>query len=167
MVDVNSRSTGPTPKSMRVHADAAAKASKAWALRVAGGSWAEIASIVGFSDDTAACRAVKNYFGELPQVDREEARAMWRARHELLWRKALEDVNKGKPGGVRAGVAVMRSASLLDGLDQPHRIEVTDPTANELGDFVRQLARVAGANLPMEGNPFNDEIEEGEVIDDD
>lgn len=147
-----------------MNAEAAAKASKAWALRVAGGSWAEIAQIVGFSDDTAANRAVKNFFGTLPVVDREEQRAMWRARHELLWRQSVKDMNEQRPGSTRAAVAVARSAAILDGLDQPHRIEMSSPSDDELALLIRHLAIAAGGEPTNEADPFDEEIVDAEVV---
>lgn len=147
-----------------MQADAAQRAQRAWSARVAGNTWAGVAELVGFADASTACRAVRTYFGTLPQHDREETRSLWRERHEVVWRQTIKDMAKDKPGATRAAVAVARSAALLDGLDQPHRIELTNPSNDELSMFVQRLAIAAGAELIVEADPFN--TVDAEVIED-
>jgi hypothetical protein len=101
-----------------VKADAAVRAMKAWTARVTGSTWEE-AEIAGFTNPANALRAVKNYFGSLPDIEREDQRALWRARLEHLWAQALVDVQQQRPGAVRAAVAVGQRSAQLDGLDAP------------------------------------------------
>jgi hypothetical protein len=43
-------------KRLRQHADAADRAMKGWALRVAGASWSQVAEVCGFTDEANALR---------------------------------------------------------------------------------------------------------------
>lgn len=87
-----------------VRADHGDRASRAWRLRAAGMQWDEIAETVGYANDSNAIRAVKAFFGTLPTPDRELTRAVWRERHERLWRLALEDAEANRTGALRAAV---------------------------------------------------------------
>lgn len=140
---------------LTVRADAATRAHRAWAARAAGGTWAEVADLCGYASPGNACRAVSAYFGQLPQLDREELRALWRERHELMWRQSQRAVRDDKPGALRAAVAVARSASQLDGLDQPSRVELVTPDAEEFDRVVEVLllAHRGGAG-PEEADVF-------------
>ncbi|WP_100811711.1 hypothetical protein [Microbacterium sp. BR1] len=93
-------------KQQLVRADAAQRAQRAWALRVAGSTWAQVASAVDYADASTACRAVRQFFGQLPTIEADEQRRLWRDRLERLWNYADRDAKRGRPGAVRAGVAV-------------------------------------------------------------
>ncbi len=120
-------------------ADAATRAHRAWAARVAGGNWAEVAEVCGFASPGNACRAVRAYFGQLPELDRDELRGLWRERHEVMWRQSQRAVRDEKPGALRAAVAVARSAAQLDGLDAPSRVELVTPDAEAFERAVDML----------------------------
>ena len=66
-------------------------------MRVAGAPREEIAAVVGYSCDANAIRAVKRVFGRLPTPDREMVREVWRERHEVVWRIALQDAEPPQP----------------------------------------------------------------------
>lgn len=127
-------------------ADAAARVSEAWRLRVEVGlTWAEIASAVGYANPHNAMRAVRSWRGSLPPLDVERLRDEAVARAEWLVRKAIEDVEQDRPGCVTAMVrAEARLASLL-GLDAPSEIVLHNPTAAELE---RWVAAVTAAQIP-------------------
>jgi hypothetical protein len=108
----------------RVRADALERAERAWSARVAGATWAQAAEIAGYSDDTAANRAVRNVFGTLPQVERDELRRLWRDRLEVLWLQANTDAREQRAGAITAGVRVATAAASLDGLAEPARVGV-------------------------------------------
>lgn len=131
-----SATTPKATKRQHYQADAAERATKAWQARVAGATWTQAAAIAGFSDDTAACRAVKRFYGRLPQPTREDLRGLWRERLEALWRQTVKDVAQQRPGAVRSGVAVAQRAAALDGLDEPTRLEVHTPTQEEFMQIV-------------------------------
>ncbi|MDH2442381.1 hypothetical protein QDR37_00310 [Amnibacterium sp. CER49] len=65
---------------------------------MAGATWEQVAKFVGFSDASTAQRAVRNFFGETPQQDREELRHLLRQRGEVLWRQARRDMLESRPG---------------------------------------------------------------------
>lgn len=127
-----------TPR-QRQRADAAQRAQRAWAARVSGGTWAQAAEVSGYSDDTAALRGVRRFFGRLPEIDHDEQRRLWRDRLELLWRQNARDVHEQRPGAVRAGVALADRAARLDGLDEPAELRLYTPGAEE---FMRVVSEV-------------------------
>ena len=114
----------PTPTHV-VRGDALARAEQAWRARVAGGTWRQVAEVSGYADGPAACHAVKAIYGELPTEQREDLRALWRARLELLWAQALRDATERRPGAVTAGVRVAGMALTLDGLAEATKVDVT------------------------------------------
>jgi len=134
----------PTPGALNGKVSAEVRAQRAWTARVVGATWAQAAEATGYYDAATCYRAVKRYFGEVPQHDRAEARELWRARYEHLWRMALEDVTKRRPGAVRAAVAVAQRAAALDGLDAPQRHEVIDPTPEQIQEVVARLVEAQG-----------------------
>lgn len=50
------------------------RAAKGWRMRVMGAPWAVIARELGYANEANVYRAVKNYFGTVPQVDRDMLR---------------------------------------------------------------------------------------------
>lgn len=136
-------------------ADAAQRAQRAWAARVAGGTWEQVASLCGFASATIACRAVRRYFGKLPVLDHEELRDLWRARHETLWRQSQSAIADGETAALRAGVAIARSAAQLDGLDRPTRVEMYRPAADEFLTTVAALRAALTDGEPQEADIFD------------
>jgi hypothetical protein len=106
------------------NAPAAQRVQDAWALRVRGAGWKEIALVLGYANAQNAMRAVRNFAGRLPQPSAPELRSLWRERLEYLWPMAVRDVEKGRPGATRAAVSVAARAAQLDGLDAPQRVTV-------------------------------------------
>lgn len=127
-----------------VRADAEERARKAWAARVAGATWQQVADVAGFTHPQNAVRAVRRYFGDLPQVDRQMERELWRERLEFLWRQTERDVLQQRTGAVRGGVAVAQRAALMLGLDEPTRTEVALAVRSD----VQVLAVIQGGGLP-------------------
>lgn len=115
---------GTKPR-LRTRADAGERAIRAWALRVGGASWHPIAEELGFNSAGNACRAVTNYFGEVPEVDRNMHREIARQRTDYLWRQAMRDVNERRGGAIQSAVAVLARQARLDGLDAPTRSRVS------------------------------------------
>ena len=91
---------GPAPPVpvKRVRADALRRADTAWSARVAGATWKEAAELAGFSSAEHAIDGVKNAFGGVPQIDREELRNLWRDRLERSWRQVGRDMVDRVPG---------------------------------------------------------------------
>ncbi|WP_341942336.1 hypothetical protein [Microbacterium sp. LWH10-1.2] len=134
----------------------------AWALRVRGSTWDEIAAAVGYANGPNALRAVRNYVGRLPEPSMPELRSLWRERLEFLWPVAVRDAESGKPGAMRAAVAVAQRAAQLDGLDQPQRVEV-NASAAEIAQLVNLLSRSQGG--ATEADVFELDVIDAEVID--
>ncbi|WP_183092956.1 hypothetical protein [Nocardioides stalactiti] len=93
-------------------------------MRLGGATWRQCAEVVGLSSGQNAMRAVRSVYGEVPEIDREEMRHLWRERTEVLWRQALKDVHQGKQGAMVAAVKLAGFAAYLDGLGAPQRIDV-------------------------------------------
>lgn len=147
-----------TTSALAQHADAAERARRAWAARVAGGTWSQAAQVAGFTDAGNCCRAVKNYFGTLPVPDRAEQRDLWRERLELLWRQSVRDVQSQRPGAVRAAVALSQRAAQLDGLDEPTRQVVYTPRAEEVEAYIQRLGALqAGQSAAIEADVIDGE----------
>ncbi|MFJ6652818.1 hypothetical protein ACIQLJ_08495 [Microbacterium sp. NPDC091313] len=153
------------PVPLRTRTDAARRAADAWQMRVSGIGWDEIAARLGLHGAPNTHRAVKNYFGSVPQPDRELLRTMARERGEALWRRAFESVEKseGSAAAIRVAVDVLRRQAALDGLDQPTQVEFT-PTHDDLQRFVATVVAAHGLAAPEEGDPFA--IVDAEVVED-
>src|SRR3954462_9460324 len=87
-----------------VKADHLERANRVWAARVAGHTWREAAEIGGYASPENAIRAVRNVYGHVPRLDREELRNLWRDRLESTWRQAGDDMSEQRPGAVTAAV---------------------------------------------------------------
>lgn len=138
------------------NAPAMQKVADAWAMRIRGAAWEDIAAAVGYANGPNALRAVRNYVGTLPEPTLPELRSLWRERLEFLWPVAARDVEDGKPGAMRAAVAVAQRAAQLDGLDQPQRVEFSTDSA-ELDRMVRALLAAQG-HPDLEADVFAAEI---------
>jgi hypothetical protein len=150
----------------KVRADALSRAEKAWNLRVLGGSWEQAARVAGYSDPSNAIRAVRSVYGSLPEVERSEARRLWRDRLEVLWRQVVQDVHERIPGATTAAVRIADRAARLDGLDEPSRLSIT-PSDGELQRFVSTVIEArGGGEAPDEDDIFGDVVD-AEIVEDD
>lgn len=136
------------------NAKAVQRVADAWAMRVRGATWDEVARALGYANAGNACRAVSNYVGTLPTPEVDHLRSMWRERLETLWPIAVGDAQRGRHGSLRAAVAIADRASKLDGLDAPRKLEIT-PGEGEIDRIAEEIARRSGYQ----------EIEEPDVID--
>lgn len=143
----------PPAPGRRVRADALERADTAWRVRVAGGTWSEAAKIAGYSNAENAVRAVRETYGSLPTITRDDLRDVWRARLEVLWRNAQRDAAEGKAGAIVAGVRVAQAAAMLDGLNAPSEVVVHSPTTAELEAWVAVVVGEAAPALD-EGDIF-------------
>ena len=123
-----------------VRPEALQRADRAWRARVLGASWAQAAEVAGFADDTTALHAVRNAYGQLPKLDREELRTLWRERLEVAWRQVFKDMAEQRAGATTAGVRVAGLAMTLDGLAEPVRVDMT------ISDTFERLTRELEAN---------------------
>lgn len=144
-----------TPR--RINAPAAQRVADAWAMRVRGAGWAEIATAVGYANPQNAMRAVRNYVGKLPEPSRSDLRSMWRERLEFLWPLAARDVEAGKSGAVRSAVALAQRAAQLDGLDAPQRVQI-DASDAEIDALVNQILELEGVTPVRELDILDAEV---------
>lgn len=151
----------PTPLK-DIRADTLARADRAWRARVLGATWAQCAELAGFSDESGARRAVKRVYGEVPQVEREELRRLWRDRLEVVARQAMQDVLDRRPGAVTSYVRLMQAAARLDGLDEPSRLELSTPSEREIVAWVDAMVAHNRPQL-VEADIFADPLD-AEVI---
>ncbi|WP_183093317.1 hypothetical protein [Nocardioides stalactiti] len=124
MSDDNQTVTSAPQPVRKVRADARERAEQVWAMRLGGATWDQCAKTVGLATPQSAMRCVRETYGEVPQIDREELRHLWRERTEVLWRQAMRDVLDRRQGAVIAATKVASLASFLDGLGAPQRVEV-------------------------------------------
>lgn len=138
------------------NAKAMQRVSDAWAMRIRGATWDEIAADVGYANAPNAVRAVRNFAGTLPEPSNPELRSLWRERLEYLWPLAARDVEAARPGAIRAAVAIADRAAKLDGLDAPSRLEVSAS--------VQELNEIAAAMITRERGDSEADIFDAEVI---
>lgn len=141
MSDLLPPSEPPEPVK-RTRADAMRRADEAWRVRVAGGTWEDAARVAGYANGPNALRAVRDIFGQLPKVERDDLRGVWRARGEVMWRQVQRDMAEGKPGAVVAGVRLLQAAAVLDGLNAPTEHVLYSPSEAELEAWVVSLTGV-------------------------
>lgn len=153
----------PEPRSVR--ADMAERAERAWQARVLGATWREAAQVAGYSDASNAVRAVRGVYGELPKVERDDLRHLWRTRLEKVWRQAYADVLERRSGAVTAAVRVAGAAAALDGLDEPTRVALSNPTADEIERWVAEVLALRGTQHPVEADIFG--VIDAEVVEND
>ena len=123
MSDKNMTTASPPAPVRKMRADALDRAEKIWGMRLSGATWSQCAEAVGLSTPQNAMRCVREAYGEVPQVNREELRHLWRERSEVLWRQAFKDVLDRRQGAVVAAVKVAGHAAFLDGLGAPQRVD--------------------------------------------
>ncbi|MGA8247846.1 MAG: hypothetical protein WB797_13165 [Nocardioides sp.] len=82
-------------------------------------------------------KAVRNVYGRLPQIERDELRRLWRDRLEVAWRQVAMDMSQQRPGAVTAAVRVAQAAFRLDGLAEATQVDVSVTQTFEL--LVREL----------------------------
>jgi AraC-like DNA-binding protein len=155
----------------RTRAEADDRAAKAWRLRVMGAPWAVIARELGYANEANVHRAVRNYFGTVPQIDRDMMREMARQRGEQLWMRAYAEVERtgGAPAAIRAATEVLRRHAALDGLDEPTRVDLQHtPSQEEFVTFVHAAAKGLGIEMAQEADIFAEEynVIDAEVVED-
>jgi AraC-like DNA-binding protein len=131
------------------------KIADAWAMRIRGATWAEIAAAVGYASPQNAMRAVRRYAGTLPEPSMPELRSLWRERLEYLWPLAARDVEAGKPGATRAAVAIAQRAAAMSGLDAAQKVTI-DFNDREVQAQLFQWLNITPDQLEIEGEVIDD-----------
>lgn len=155
---------GPTPPEpvKRVRADALERAERVWNARVMGGSWEQAAQIAGYSDPSNAVRAVRSIYGQLPTIERDEQRRLWRDRLEVVYRQVVRDVHDRIPGASTAFVRIADRAAKLDGLDAPTRLSLVDPTEEQIEAWLTE--RIGPRHVEEEADIFDVDIVDAEIV---
>lgn len=124
------------------------KADMAWQARVQGATWRQAAELAGYSTEQAAIRAVRRAYGQVPEIDREERRRLWRDRLEDLWAENRQDVRDRRAGAVVAGVRIVQAATFLDQLGGTN-VGVS-PAREELEAWVNAALKHSGHVVTVE-----------------
>lgn len=146
---------------VRVRADAARRAERAWNARLRGLEWSVVAVEVGYSSASTACRSVSRWrqslhrgtdSSELLDAMREESLGV------LMYTrgKCLEALDDGRAGAARDVIACEARIAQLGGLDAPNELIVHSPTQSEIDQWV--------ATMVVEATPFL-QLEQADVVD--
>jgi hypothetical protein len=141
------------------------KAEAAVQLRIAGATWSEIATTLGFPTPRAALVSVERTLAkQLQTTDRDKLRMLAGDRLDRLlrsvWPKAIDGESPEHLMAVGKAREIIDRHAKLFGLDAPTEIVVHSPTQSELEDWV---ARVTMTLAPQVADV---DIFEGEVIED-
>lgn len=129
------------------------RARRCWDLRVAGLSWRQVAQREGYSDDAGAIRAVREAFGDVPEPDKAEFRALVTERLDFWNREAMRayadaTTVRDRTAAIRAGVQATTALARVTGVEADRAYS---PVQAEMDAWVAaMLARGAGVALPDE-----------------
>lgn len=166
--EIERQPTPPPEPTGKVRGDALQRADRAWRARVLGGTWEQCAEVAGYADAPTCCRAVRRAYDDLPKVERDELRRLWRDRYEVVGRQALADVLDRRPGAVTSFVRVGQAAASLDGLNAPTLHVVANPTEHDIDAWVAKALALRGRVRPEEADIFGmSDIVDADVIEDD
>lgn len=123
------------------------KTHAAIAMRLGGGTWAEIALTLGYPTPRAACVAVERSLEkELDTADREHLRRLAGARLDRLlrsvWPKAVDENSPEQMVAVSRARDLVADHRKLFGLDAPTEVVVHNPTQAEIEAWVATVVSV-------------------------
>ena len=132
------------------NAEALDRATRLWDLRVLGLPWKDAARQVGVSNAQNAIRCVREAFGELPEPDKAEFRALVTERLDFWNREAMRTYASAatvreRTAAIRAGVAATTALARVTGVeaDRPY-----SPAVAEIEAWV--ASALSGSGLPVE-----------------
>jgi hypothetical protein len=123
-------------------AEAQARAGEAFSLSLAGVSYGEIATRLGYGNMGNAYRAVQRYIDSLPDVgNTARRRAIEHQRLDAVWKMAYAKASTGDVPAMRVLVEISRRRALLDGLDKPTVLQIDGPgeTQQQAGPTLREV----------------------------
>lgn len=147
------------------------KANSALQLRIAGAEWDEIAQVLGFPSGHHAQVATERALeSELhTEESKKHLRQIASKRLDRLvrsvWSKAINPDNPEHLQYVDRARQLIDRHAKLHGLDAPTEMVVNSPTAEQLEQWVASVVAGTTPALP-EADIFEDDIIEGEVLDD-
>ena len=115
-------------------------------LRGRGKSYDEIAAALGYKNRAGAFKSVKSAMTKLGRESVAELRTLEDRRLDDLQDAVWPAAMKGKPGSVRAALAILERRARLWGLDAPGRLEVGRLLQSE--DWARVREAITGALEP-------------------
>lgn len=142
-----------------IYRESAQRNEAALSLKLAGATWPEIASTLGYKDATSARQAVERLLAKaVSEEDRAKARQVAVGRYERLlkgvWAKAISPDNPEHLPAVRTARELVDRLVQVQGAAVPQEVVVHNPNQAEIEAW---LVRVTGTNLT--------DIVEAEVID--
>ena len=148
------------------HLDAPDRKSRqeaAVALRLAGATYTEVATALGYTSPALAREAVERALASTVDADdRERMRVLEGRRLERLlrglWRKATDDANPEHLSAVRTAIAVIDRHARLFGLDAPQQMVVYTPAGEEIATWVAAMAQQVRGELPQEHDIIEGQI---------
>ncbi len=120
-------------------------------LRRAGLNYAEIAKAVGFSNGSAAYKAVQKIIKDWAATTRESTSEV--VYHELerldrMWAGIAEASYAGDQKAILAGLRIMERRAKMLGLDQPEKVEHTLKTGDMSKMTNEQLEAISRGEMP-------------------
>lgn len=147
------------------------KANSALALKEAGGSWEQIAEVLGYPSGRDARNAVELAL-------ERELKSEWSKKHKRtlnakrleklmrsVWSKATDPQHPEHLAAVREARALLAQDAKLEGYEAPTEFVVSSPTVNEIEAWVNRRIASDTAGLP-EADIFDTDIVDGEVVND-
>jgi hypothetical protein len=143
------------------------KANAAIQMKIAGASWDEIATVIGFPNGQAAIVAVERALEKelKSEENKKHMRQMAGMRLERMlrgvWAKAIDPANPEHLNAVTKARELIDRHAKLYGLDAPTEFTVSTPTAAELEKWVATVITTSRPALE-EGDIFDVEVIEDE-----
>lgn len=142
-------------------------------LWLAGATLPEIATQFGMRSPAVVRVAIERALSETVDdlADRGKLRQKMSLTLDRLLRSVMtKAVNQESPdhlAAVRTAMTIVDRKIRLHGLDAPQEHVVHMPGNDEFQRIIEMAAQSQGLALPEEGDPFADDIEDAEVLDDD
>lgn len=117
------------------------RATRAVQLRLAGATYAEIQTALGYAHRSSAMRAYERGLDRLTLEPIAEARALELHRLDRMLRAVWSRVLDGHLGAIDRALAIGRARRKLLGLDAPDRVELTTAAVPDLEDAIAAIER--------------------------
>lgn len=138
------------------------------ALKVAGADIEQIVTALKFPSKDVARREINRALAEgLSDTDRLHHRELATRRIDALleqvWEKATDPYDDEHLTAVRAALSLIREQAQLHGAYAPQEVLITNPTTQQLLDFMREKGLIKEPRV-VEVDPYADDIEDAVVV---